>query len=155
VQATDRGPADPPPREDPAEALVSLSDALLAVTRAVARHRGQGPLDRAAVAVLARVADEGPLRVSDVASALGLDQSTVSRQVQTLTDGGYVAKEPDPGDRRASQVTATGAGRAALDAVRADRAATLGRALVGWDPEDRDRLRHLLTRLSDDLEALG
>jgi DNA-binding MarR family transcriptional regulator len=146
VQATDPGGS---------ESLSSLSDALLAVTRAVARHRGQGPLDRAAVAVLARVVAEGPLRVSDVASALGLDLSTVSRQVQTLTDGGYVAKEPDPGDRRASQVTATGAGRAALDAVRADRAATLGRALAGWEPGDRERLRVLLARLADDLEGLA
>ncbi|MGH8869687.1 MAG: MarR family winged helix-turn-helix transcriptional regulator, partial [Actinomycetes bacterium] len=112
-------------RARPGDDLAALSEALLAVTRLVGRHRGQGPLDRAAVAVLARIADDGPLRVSDAASALGLDLSTVSRQVQTLVDGGFATKEPDPADRRASLVSATGAGRATLDAVRADRAATL------------------------------
>ena len=72
--------------------------------------------------VLHHVQVRGPLRVSALAEALGLDTSTASRHVRQLEDGGYLDRTGDPGDRRAFQVRLTRRGRAALDQAMRARA---------------------------------
>ncbi|MCW2577621.1 MAG: hypothetical protein JWR66_3651, partial [Modestobacter sp.] len=47
-------------------------------------------LDGAAYGLLVLLDDAGPLRASDVVARLGLDKSTVSRQVASLVDLGLV-----------------------------------------------------------------
>lgn len=131
--------------------LRRLSEVLFTVTRAVGRHLGHGPVDRAAVAVLGQVADAGPVRLSDAAAALSLDLSTVSRQVQSLADAGYVVKAEDPADRRACLVSTTPQGRQVLDDVREDRATALGQAVAGWPDAEREALVRLLAQLAEDL----
>jgi DNA-binding MarR family transcriptional regulator len=133
---------------------VALVEALFAVTREVGRRRPDDNLDRAAVAILAAVADDGPVRISDVAGALGVDLSTVSRHAQALHAGGYLAKSADPVDGRACLVSATGPGRRLLNAVRRQRAERLNRALEGWPEEDRAALTRLLSRLAADLTGM-
>ncbi|HVB27310.1 MAG TPA: MarR family transcriptional regulator [Mycobacteriales bacterium] len=121
----------------------------LRVERSVA---GQ-PVDRAGLAVLGALCESGALRLSEVASRLGLDVSTVSRQVRALEDRGWLTRAPDPDDRRAARLAVSDPGRAVLRAVRAARCDLLDNALQDWTDRDLAQLTDLLTRLSDALGA--
>jgi len=66
----------------------------------------EGP-DRAAYALLGRVAADGPLRPSALAGDMCVDLSVVSRQVAALEAAGLVARSSDPADRRASLIAVT------------------------------------------------
>ena len=110
-------------------------------------------LDRAAYAVLARLHDDGAMRLTALATLLGLDTSTVSRQVQTLTEAGLVERRPDPRDRRAAQVELSAEGRRRLLGAREHRRAFLARLLGAWPEDDRRVLADLLERLNADVAA--
>jgi DNA-binding MarR family transcriptional regulator len=55
-----------------------------------------------------------PLRVKELAEAVVLSPTAMSRFVDRVENAGYVKREPDPQDRRALQVTITAEGRALL-----------------------------------------
>jgi DNA-binding MarR family transcriptional regulator len=52
-----------------------------------------------------------PLRVKELADAIVLSPTAMSRFVDRVENAGYVKREPDPQDRRALQVTITDEGR--------------------------------------------
>jgi DNA-binding MarR family transcriptional regulator len=79
-------------------------------------------VDTSSAAVLARLGELGPLRLSTLAAALCLDISTVSRQVPVLERQGWVTRKRDPEDQRAQLLQLTDAGRAVLEGVRRSRA---------------------------------
>lgn len=133
------------------DATDALVDTLFSVAREVGRRQPADAVDRAAVAVLAAAADQGPARLSAIAATLGLDLSTVSRQAQALHGRGYLAKSADPGDHRARLVSATPAGRDLLATVHQQRVDRLHAALDRWAPGDREALARLLSRLAADL----
>jgi len=136
--------------------LAALEHALFRVGRTVAglkvaAYAADSPVDRAGVAMLSRLNDHGGIRLSDLAAALGLDVSTVSRQVRHLEEAGLVHRADDPEDRRAYRLSITDKGRDLLDQLRSARREMLCAALRDWSDDDRDRLTDLLTRLADDL----
>ena len=101
--------------------------------------------------------DAGPLRASDLVARLGLDKSTVSRQVASLVDLGLVDRGADPDDGRAQVLTpsAEGAARLAADPGRppgalGGRPPPTGRA---QDVATLAELLHRLNRLGDAREA--
>lgn len=73
-------------------------------------------LPLASYEVLARLEDapEGRLRLSELADALVLSRSGVTRLVDRLERGGFVRRESCPSDRRGSYATLTDAGRETL-----------------------------------------
>jgi DNA-binding MarR family transcriptional regulator len=95
------------------------------------------------------------MRVSDVASRLGLDASTVSRQIKHLEDKRLVERTPDPADGRASLVQISAAGQASMQAAFRRRYEGVKAVLAPWTEDDRGTLQELLTRLVDDLAAAG
>ncbi|GAB3424790.1 MarR family winged helix-turn-helix transcriptional regulator [Flindersiella endophytica] len=101
-------------------------------------------LDGSAYAALARVADGGPLRAKSLACQLGLDKSTVSRMLTTLTELGLIDRIPDPSDGRASLIRLTATGRDRVDAVRTKRRAELQALLAAWPAEDQETFARLL-----------
>lgn len=145
-----------------ASVLADIERALSRVARTVSalrvpQHLGPSGvglpagIDRAGYAVLDRVAESAPVRLSDLAGTLGLDPSTVSRQVRHLDDGGLVERQPDPGDGRACRIAPSELGRQVLDAIRCSRQAVLGSALAHWSEADRVTLAALLRRLARDV----
>lgn len=136
--------------------LAELEHALFRVGRTVAgikvaAYAADSPIDRAGVSVLSRINDLAGVRLSELATALHLDLSTISRQVRHLEDAGLVHRAEDPDDRRAYRLTITPEGRDLLHQLRTARRELLCTALRDWSDEDRDRLTDLLTRLADDL----
>jgi DNA-binding MarR family transcriptional regulator len=55
-----------------------------------------------------------PLRVKELAEAVVLSPTAMSRFVDRVEKAGYVRREPDPDDRRALQITITDEGRELL-----------------------------------------
>jgi DNA-binding MarR family transcriptional regulator len=124
---------------------------LLRRSRAIsARLAGQlhPDLDGAAYGLLALLEDAGPLRASDLVLRLGLDKSTVSRQVATLVELGFVDRTADPADGRAQVLTPSAEGSARLAEIRDVRRARWESDLSGWPAEDVASLAELLSRLN-------
>jgi DNA-binding MarR family transcriptional regulator len=91
--------------------------------------------------------------LSDLATNLCLDISTVSRQAKTLEDRGLITRSEDPEDRRAQRIHLAPAGRDILADAWARRHAWLAEALADWSPDDRAELVDVLTRFADSLRA--
>jgi DNA-binding MarR family transcriptional regulator len=115
--------------------------------------RDRPVLDPPAFALLSRIGDQGPLRLSTLASALFLDVSTISRQVQDLEQAGWVGRERDPDDRRASLLQLTAAGRAVLEAGYEQRRRALGHLLAGYTEVEQRALADHLARFNQALTA--
>lgn len=112
-------------------------------------------IDGTGYAVLRRLSENGPLRLTTLAHLVGLDTSTVSRQVASLTADGLVERQRDPDDGRAYLLAPTPAGRDQLEQARDARCAVLRRLLGGWGADDRAALAELLVRLNDALDELA
>ena len=107
----------------------------------------------AATPVLVRLAADGSMRSCDLAHALHLDQSTVSRHVASLETDGLVQRTPLEEDRRAHRLELTPAGMQAAHAAIADRVGRFEAAVADWPEDDIARLARLLTALVDGLSA--
>jgi DNA-binding MarR family transcriptional regulator len=111
------------------------------------------PMDRAAVALLRRMADAEPMRPGELAARLGVEASHVTRTVQQLEKSGHVTRVPDPDDRRAQRIELTDAGREAIARIRETGVRGMQAALAHWSPEDLRQLATLFHRMVDDFLA--
>ncbi len=119
-----------------------------------ARMSGGDPGDSRLFLLLNLLYDRGTVRASDLRTMLAVDQSTVSRQLAALAERGFIVRETDPDDRRASSVSVSETGRAAIASARTAWQETLGQMMGDWSPVDRDTLLTLLGRLSSNLEPI-
>jgi DNA-binding MarR family transcriptional regulator len=103
--------------------------------------RDVSALPQAAMRLLGRLDELGPTRISDLAKADRTSQPTMSTLVQRLEEQGWVRREPDPSDSRASLISLTKTGLTELQRARQEAGAALAA-----------RLRHLPAA---DLETLG
>lgn len=120
----------------------------------ISTSSGSMDLDRSAYGILCRLADEGAQRLGALASAFGLDPSTITRQVQALEKANLVHRRPDDDDRRASILDLTDEGREVLEHTRSYRRERLDEILRGWPESDRQELARLLTKANDSISAL-
>jgi DNA-binding MarR family transcriptional regulator len=105
-------------------------------------------LDGAAYGLLSLLQDAGPLRASELVTRIGLDKSTVSRQVANLVDLGLVDRAADPVDGRAQVLTPSPEGAARLARIREVRRARWENDLADWPEADVATLADLLRRLN-------
>lgn len=91
----------------------------------------------------------GPLSVSEIGEAIGVDQPRASRLVQQGVEMGVVRREADPDDARRTRVALTDAGAALVRGFRGDRRDAIDRALSTFTEAERADLARLLTKLAD------
>jgi DNA-binding MarR family transcriptional regulator len=115
---------------------------------------GEFNLERSAYGIMCKLADEGPQRLGALATAFGLDPSTITRQVQALEEIGLAARRTDPSDRRASILDLTPIGRGVLDQTREHRRSRLQQALSDWPESDLADFGRLLKEFNASLDAL-
>lgn len=110
-------------------------------------------VDPSGAAILARLDDLGPARLSTLATVLCLDLSTVSRQVPALERNGWVQRERDTEDHRAQLLDLTAAGREVLADVRRCRAEVLTRLLPDWTSSELTAFAGQLARFNNDVTS--
>ncbi|GAA2582433.1 MarR family transcriptional regulator [Actinomadura fulvescens] len=92
---------------------------------------------------------EEPLRMAELADRLGVVPRSVTTVVDALEKAGLAAREPDPGNRRSTLVSATDQGRAVrtrMAEARREAAEEVFRPLTAGQ---REQLRALLALLDD------
>lgn len=146
-------------RTDGREAFVQLEreiGLLLRRSRAISARLARElhpDLDGASYGLLALLQDSGPLRAGDLVVRLGLDKSTVSRQIASLVDLGLVTRSPDPDDARAQMLAPSPEGSTRLARIRDARRARWESDLADWPPADIATLAALLARFNRVREA--
>lgn len=110
-------------------------------------------IDRASYAVLGAIAELESVRLTDLASSMGVDLSTACRQAANLENRGLIIKVDDPDDGRSSLLALSAAGHKLLNRVRLARRLAWAELLARWPAQDLGELGRLLGRLAADLEA--
>ena len=147
----------------PATALAVDTDTATRLRSAVGRlHRRLRPTAAGAAAgltptrisLLYTVVRKGPIRLSELAAAEGVNPTMLSRIIGDLSDAGVLERVSDPGDRRAALVNATTDGRRLAERMRRERTDVLNRALDSLSAADRRTLEQALPALENLAEAL-
>lgn len=138
----------------PDDDLSSASDLVTYAARLVRASRQHiHATPPAGVRVLSLLDEHGPCGVGRLAQLDRTSQPTMSGSVATLVERGWVTKEADPEDARATRVTLTDTGREALVVVRrrnAEAVATAVRQHPTLTPQD---LATAVTVLREVLDA--
>jgi len=116
-------------------------------------RRAKCSLPQGTLWLLGRVAKSGPTRLTEIATALGVDNSTLTPQVQRLERLGLIVRQADPRDRRAALLHVTRSGRAVLARLHRTRAQMFNEILAGWSDRDRAQTARVLTRLAEQLDS--
>ena len=104
-------------------------------------------LPRSAVTLLLEVERTGPVTMSELARRVGLDQSTITRQLAPLVASGLVKREPLPTNRRHVVVELSEEGRTARSRLRNAWLTDVERILEEWTAEDQQTLASSLGAL--------
>jgi DNA-binding MarR family transcriptional regulator len=99
-------------------------------------------------AVLARLAEIGPLSQNHLGRATAMDAATIKGVVDRLSRLGFVATAADPDDRRRLTVTLTPEGAQLFEARKATALDISRDTLAPLDPAERTVLLALLSRLA-------
>jgi DNA-binding MarR family transcriptional regulator len=110
-------------------------------------------MDRAAYLLLNRLDREGPMGVKALAGGMGIDSSTVTRQVAPLVDTGLVKRTSHPEDGRAVVLQLSPRGKARLEEVRSSRRQLMALLTENWAEEEREVFCTLLTRFNQALST--
>lgn len=105
---------------------------------------GVTPHESRALRVIGR---HEPTRLGVVAQHLRIAPRSVTDVVDSLENRGFVARESDPTDRRATQVSLTTSGRTILDELDAARRADHEGYFAELSERDRATLSRILTGL--------
>ncbi|NLE79549.1 MAG: MarR family transcriptional regulator [Rhodococcus sp.] len=138
---------------DTTQALVDAVFMLGRSLRSLLVHEGGAVLPSALIGVLVVLARRGECRQNELASELFVSQSSLSRQISELVEGGYVIRETDPEDRRASRVQVSSAGTEVLRVTKERRAARLREMLEGWSQDDAKAAVDAVNRLNETFSA--
>jgi DNA-binding MarR family transcriptional regulator len=136
-------------RPDPAHVASDLRAVLGQLVRRL-RAEYRFPLSHAVV--LGRLDREGSQSVSDLALKERVRPQSMAQTVGDLEADGYVARSPDPDDRRRTLVELTAAGRGALEEDRGRREGWLARTISERLSADEQRV---LARAADILRRLA
>lgn len=110
--------------------------------------KARNSMDRAAYLLLNRLDREGPMGVKALAEAMGIDSSTVTRQVAPLVDTGLVKRTSHPEDGRAVVLAVSPRGRGRLEEVRDSRRRLMAEVTDGWTTQEQETFTALLVRFN-------
>ncbi|MGH8878295.1 MAG: MarR family winged helix-turn-helix transcriptional regulator [Stackebrandtia sp.] len=107
-------------------------------------------LDPASYPLISMLAKRGPMRLSELATHLLAEKSTLSRQVDAAVRLGLVERIPDPDDARARQIALTPEGQQGVSAQLQARREQLHERLRGWPESEIRELTRLMRRLNQE-----
>lgn len=144
------------PRRDGDDGALDLIETQMAVlARALeGMHRRSElyrDLDRASYLIARTLDDAGAISINGLASALGVDATTITRQVATMEAAGLLERRADPDDGRVSIVSLSRRGRTAMRTVQLARKKRIAALLREWTQSDRRELARLLAKFNAEL----
>jgi DNA-binding MarR family transcriptional regulator len=127
--------------------VVRLAEAVQTFVEGASRGMAR-TYDVTRIGLLRQAVSAGPVRPSDLAEALDVNPSTVTRYVQALEEDGLVVVSGDASDRRSCLISATARGQAEL--ARFDKAGfeVFGAVVHDWSGEDLRRFAEFIDRLA-------
>lgn len=144
-------------RDDLSRVEISLTRiARISHGREAARIRSERSgvfLSRPAIRIMAALRTLGAMRLSDLAREADLEAPLVSREIRSLTQGGYVGRRADPTDGRAGIVDLTPDGRRASEDYRLATDEIIAETFAAWSTTDLRSLAALLERVAEDFTA--
>ena len=105
-------------------------------------------MEPAAYGLLSIIRKEGPLRLTELASCIGVGKPSVSRQIAFLESIGMVYKEADPQDGRAQSIRLTAKGEEKMHQVQDARRQVFRERLGEWPLEEIQTLAEYMERLN-------
>lgn len=105
-------------------------------------------MEPAAYGLLTVIRREGPIRLTDLATCIGVGKPSVSRQIAFLESIGLVYKEADPQDGRAQSIRLTDKGEEKMHLVQDARRQVFRERLGEWPLEDVQTLADYMGRLN-------
>lgn len=135
--------AETPPEADVAAMAAHLRVGVTRLARLL-RRLGDTGLSPSQISALTSIERHGPLTLGALADHERVAPPSITKVVEKLVEAGLVVRVPDPVDRRVTRVSATPAGHALLDEVRARKDLWLASRLADLDPDRRDRLAEAL-----------
>lgn len=105
-------------------------------------------MEPSAYGLMVLLQQQGPMRLTDLASAVGVGKPSLSRQVAMLQSLGLVEKHTDPVDGRAQPINLTAQGATRLEATASVRKEHFRRTWTGWEAQDLRTLVRLLHKLN-------
>lgn len=111
-------------------------------------------LDRAAYLLLNRLEQVGPMGVKALASGMGIDSSTVTRQVAPLVEAGLVTRTTHPEDGRAVVLKLSAHGVTRLGQVRSSRRELMAVLTDDWSEEERETFCRFLARFNSAMQNI-
>ncbi len=110
-----------------------------------------GKLSPGQLHALAIVSEVGEPRIGELAAALSLDESTVTRLVDKLEAVGLAERRHSSADRRSTIVSITESGQKTIALVREHRRAFMAEMLTSLDPTERAEFVRLTAKAAEAL----
>jgi len=126
---------------------------LMNVVSGISRKSKQG--EAALLSVLNVIAVKGETRPLDIATELGVHQSTVTRHVQNLEKQGKISVTADAADRRSCKVALTKSGLVELQRLGEIGISRFEKMVAGWSIEEVQTLGKLLRKLEESRTAMA
>jgi DNA-binding MarR family transcriptional regulator len=152
------------PRPQPAGAspqldeVAAVADTFVHLMRTFVRTRSkllaaaQHDVEWSAHVLLRALDNDGPMRASTLAERVESDPSTVSRQVAALVRDGFVERQADPEDGRATLLVLTDKADTVLRQQNELRLQHFAQMLDHWSGTDLRHFADLLERFTRDYE---
>jgi len=134
-----------PSSDELAQAFFATSHALRRLADRLLAAEG---LSLARMKLLRTLLKERELRLGDLSARLGIAARTASTTVEGLVRDGYVHRQPDPSDARATAISLTAKGRSVLARGRRKRRASVESLFATLDAQARVNLYAVLELLS-------
>lgn len=101
---------------------------------------------------LTRICENPKINFVDLANKLKVDKTTAIKAVNKLISLGYVNKETDPMDKRASNLTATEKGFEVYDYIITEENRQINICLNKLNEEEKDLVKNLVKKMSQSVE---
>lgn len=137
----------------PGELADAFGRAGKSVVRAFDERLGEHGVSTPRSKLLAEIQRLGPVRLADLARAVGITQGTASTLVEALVRDQLVQRSTDAEDRRAIRLSVTQHGDDQARRWLVDYLDAARDIFACLDPAEQHTLAQLLTRLADTLEA--
>ncbi len=89
----------------------------------------------------------------EICEMLYISKSTTSKIIKRLVEKGYLRKEKDPDDKRASRIFLTEKKDKIEDLIKEIDQKAENKILEGFDKEEKEELRSYLERILDNLDS--